>query len=225
MVETQFITEGQGAVVSTHKVLRNTYLLLSMTLLFSAAMAGVAMVMEAPYMGWLPLILAFALLFAISKMRNSAWGILLVFAFTGILGFSLGPVVNLYMQTPGGTSTVVTALSLTGVIFLSLSGYTLVSQKDFSYMHGFLMTGLWVVIGAIVLSFVGGFFGFHISGLQLAISSAIVMLMSGLILYDTSKIIHGGETNYIMATVGLYLNIYNLFVSLLHIVGVFGGDD
>lgn len=225
MVETQFITEGQGAVVSTHKVLRNTYLLLSMTLLFSAAMAGVAMVMEAPYMGWLPLIVAFALLFAISKMRNSAWGILLVFAFTGILGFSLGPVVNLYMQTPGGTSTVVTALSLTGVIFLSLSGYTLVSQKDFSYMHGFLMTGLWVVIGAIVLSFVGGFFGFHISGLQLAISSAIVMLMSGLILYDTSKIIHGGETNYIMATVGLYLNIYNLFVSLLHIVGVFGGDD
>ena len=87
------------------------------------------------------------------------------------------------------------------------------------------MTGVWVVIGAIVLSLVGGMFGFHISGLQLAISSAIVMLMSGLILYDTSKIIHGGETNYIMATVGLYLNIYNLFVSLLHLVGFFGGDD
>jgi len=225
MEDARFITERQGAVVSTNKVLRNTYLLLSMTLLFSAAMAGLAMAIEAPYMGWLPLIVAFALLFVISKMRNSAWGILLVFAFTGILGFSLGPVVNFYMQTPGGTSTVVTALSLTGVIFLSLSGYTLVSQKDFSYMGGFLMTGLWVVIGAIVLSLVGGMFGFHISGLQLAISSAIVMLMSGLILYDTSKIIHGGETNYIMATVGLYLNIYNLFVSLLHLVGVFGGDD
>jgi modulator of FtsH protease len=171
MEDAQFITERQGAVVSTNKVLRNTYLLLSMTLLFSAAMAGVAMAIEAPYMGWLPLIFAFALLFAISKMKNSAWGILLVFAFTGILGFSL------------------------------------------------------VVIGAIVLSLVGGMFGFHISGLQLAISSAIVMLMSGLILYDTSKIIHGGETNYIMATVGLYLNIYNLFVSLLHLVGFFGGDD
>jgi len=225
MEDAQFITERQGAVVSTNKVLRNTYLLLSMTLLFSAAMAGVAMAIEAPYMGFLPLIVAFALLFAISKMKNSAWGILLVFAFTGILGFSLGPIVNAYMQTAGGTTTVVTALSLTGVIFLSLSGYTLVSQKDFSFMGGFLMTGLWVVIGAIVLSFVGGMFGFHISGLQLAISSAIVMLMSGLILYDTSKIIHGGETNYIMATVGLYLNIYNLFVSLLHIVGFFGGDD
>ena len=225
MEDAQFITERQGAVVSTNKVLRNTYLLLSMTLLFSAAMAGVAMAIEAPYMGWLPLIVAFALLFAISKMKNSAWGILLVFTFTGILGFSLGPIVNAYMQTAGGTTTVVTALSLTGVIFLSLSGYTLVSQKDFSYMSGFLMTGLCVVIGAIVLYLVGGMFGFHISGLQLAISSAIVMLMSGLILYDTSKIIHGGETNYIMATVGLYLNIYNLFVSLLHLVGFFGGDD
>lgn len=225
MEDAQFVTERQGTVISTNKVLRNTYLLLSMTLLFSAAMAGVAMAIEAPHMGLLPLIVAFALLFAISKMKNSAWGILLVFAFTGILGFSLGPMVNAYMQTASGTSTVVTALSLTGVIFLSLSGYTLVSQKDFSYMGGFLMTGVWVVIGAFVLSLVGGMFGFHISGLQLAISSAIVMLMSGLILYDTSKIIHGGETNYIMATVGLYLNIYNLFVSLLHIVGFFGGDD
>ena len=225
MAEAQFLTDRQSTVVSTNKVLRNTYLLLSMTLLFSAAMAGVAMAVNAPYMGWMPLIVAFALLFAISKMRNSAWGILLVFAFTGILGFSVGPVVNFYMQTAGGTQTVLTALTLTGIIFLSLSGYTLVSQKDFSFMGGFLMTGLWVVIGAIVLSLVGGFFGIHISGLQLAISAAIVILMSGLILYDTSQIIHGGETNYIMATVSLYLSIYNLFMSLLHIIGAFSGDD
>ena len=224
MADAQFLTDREGAVVSTNKVLRNTYLLLSMTLLFSAAMAGVAMAVEAPYMGWIPLIVAFGLLFAISKMRNSAWGILLVFAFTGILGFAIGPVVNYYMQTPAGTQTVVTALSLTGVIFLSLSGYTLVSKKDFSFMGGFLMTGLWVVIGSMLLMFVGGMFGFHISGLHLAISAAIVMIMSGLILYDTSRILHGGETNYIMATVGLYLNIYNLFTSLLHLLGAFGDD-
>ena len=196
-----------------------------MTLLFSAAMAGVAMAINAPYMGWLPLIISFGLLFAISKMRNSSWGILLVFAFTGILGFSVGPIVNFYMQTAGGSQTVLTALSLTGVIFLSLSGYTLVTQKDFSFMGGFLMTGLWVVIGAVLLSLVGGFFGIYISGLQLAISAAIVMLMSGLILYDTSQIIHGGETNYIMATVSLYLSIYNLFMSLLHLLNFFGGND
>ena len=133
--------------------------------------------------------------------------------------------VNFYMQTAGGSQTVLTALSLTGIIFLSLSGYTLVTQKDFSFMGGFLMTGLWVVIGAVVLSLVGGFFGIYISGLQLAISAAIVMLMSGLILYDTSQIIHGGETNYIMATVSLYLSIYNLFMSLLHLLHFFGGND
>ena len=129
------------------------------------------------------------------------------------------------MQSAGGSQTVLTALSLTGVIFLSLSGYTLVTQKDFSFMGGFLMTGLWVVIGAVLLSLVGGFFGIYISGLQLAISAAIVMLMSGLILYDTSQIIHGGETNYIMATVSLYLSIYNLFMALLHLLNFFGGND
>ena len=116
------------------------------------------------------------------------------------------------------------ATGLTGLIFLSLSGYTLMSKKDFSYMGGFLMTGMWVVIGAIVLMLLGGWMGFHISGLHLAISSAIVILMSGFILYDTSQIIHGGETNYIMATVSLYLSIYNLFVSLLNILGAFGDD-
>ena len=225
MADAQFLSDRQSTTVSTNKVLRNTYLLLSMTLLFSAAMAGVAVATNAPHMGWLPLIISFGLLFAISKMRNSPWGIVLVFAFTGILGFSVGPILNFYMQTAGGSQTVLTALSLTGIIFLSLSGYTLVTQKDFSFMGGFLMTGLWVVIGAVVLSLVGGFFGIYISGLQLAISAAIVMLMSGLILYDTSQIIHGGETNYIMATVSLYLSIYNLFMSLLHLLNFFGGND
>ena len=219
MADAQFLADRQSAVVSTNKVLRNTYLLLSMTLLFSAAMAGVAMAINAPYLGWMPLIAAFALLFVISKMRNSVWGIVLVFAFTGLLGFSIGPVVNMYMQTAAGTQTVVTALTLTGMIFLSLSGYALVSKKDFSFMGGFLMTGLWVVIGAIVLSLF-----FQIPGLQLAISAAIIMIMSGLILYDTSQIINGGETNYIMATVSLYLSIYNIFVHLLVLFGFSSND-
>ncbi len=225
MADAQFVTDRRSTVAPTHKVLRNTYMLLSMTLLFSAAMAGLAMAIDAPYMGIIPLLVSFALIFAINKMRNSVWGIVLVFAFTGILGFSLGPILNFYMASASGTQTVVTAASMTGMIFLSLSGYTLVSQKDFSYMSGFLMTGLWVVIGSMLLMWVGSFFGFYVSGLHLAISAAVVMLMSGFILYDTSKILHGGETNYIMATVGLYLDIYNLFVALLHLLGAFGGDD
>ena len=219
MADAQFVTDRQTAVASTNKVLRNTYMLLSMTLLFSAAMTGVAIAVEAPYMGWIPLIVAFGLIFAISKFKNSAWGILLVFAFTGILGFSLGPIINYYMQTTGGAQIVMTALGLTGMIFFSLSGYVLLSKKDFSFMSGFLMTGLWVVIGAIVLMFLGSFFGFYVSGLHLAISAAIVILMSGFILYDTSRILNGGETNYIMATVSMYLSIYNLFTALLHLLG------
>lgn len=223
MADAQFVTDRRESVVSTNKVLRNTYMLLSMTLIFSAAMAGVAMAMNVQHMGFLPLLVAFGLLFGISKMRNSVWGIVLVFAFTGILGFSIGPVVNMYLQTAAGTQTVITAASLTGIIFLSLSGYTLITRKDFSFMSGFLMTGLWVVIGSVVLMWLGSFMGFYVSGFHLAISAAIVLLMSGFILYDTSRIIHGGETNYVMATVSLYLSIYNIFISLLHILGI--GSD
>lgn len=224
MAETQFISDQQSAIASTNKVLRNTYMLLSMTLIFSAAMAGVAMAINAPYMGIIPLLFSFGLLFVINKMKNSVWGIALVFAFTGILGFSLGPILNYYMQSAGGTQVVMTALGLTGLIFFSLSGYVLMTKKDFSYMAGFLMTGMWVVIGCMLLAFVGSFFGIHVSGLHLAMSSAIVLLMSGFILFDTSRILNGGETNYIMATVSMYLSIYNLFTSLLHLVG-FMGDD
>lgn len=223
MADAQFVTDRRESVVSTNKVLRNTYMLLSMTLIFSAAMAGLAMAMNVQHMGFLPLLVAFGLLFGISKMRNSVWGLVLVFAFTGILGFSLGPVVNMYLQTAAGTQTVITAASLTGIIFLSLSGYTLITRKDFSFMSGFLMTGLWVVIGSVVLMWLGSFMGFYVSGFHLAISAAIVLLMSGFILYDTSRIIHGGETNYVMATVSLYLSIYNIFISLLHILGI--GSD
>ena len=223
MAETQFVTAGQTAVTATHKVLRNTYILLSMTLMFSAAMAGVAMAMDAPYMGFLPLLVALGLLFAINKTRNSVWGIVLVFAFTGFMGFSIGPVVSYYMATSGGSQIVMTALGMTGLVFFSLSGYTLVTKKDFSFMSGFLMTGLWVVFGSMILMLVGGLLGWHIPGLHLAISAAVVILMSGLILFDTSRILHGGETNYVMATVSLYLSIYNIFQSLLILLGV--ADD
>ncbi len=229
MADAQFITARRGAletgvVATRNKVLRNTYMLLSLTLLFSAGMTSLAIAMDVAYMGWIPLLLAFGLLFVISKLRNSVWGILLVFAFTGILGFSLGPVVNYYLQTQAGSQVVVTAAGLTGMIFFSLSGYALITKKDFSFMSGFLMTGLWVVIGCILLSLLGGLFGFYISGLHLAISAAIVILMSGFILYDTSRILRGGETNYVMATVSMYLNIYNLFVSLLHLLGATSDD-
>ena len=152
-------------------------------------------------------------------MKNSVWGIALVFAFTGILGFSLGPIINFYLQSAGGSQIVMTAMGLTGMIFLSLSGYALTTKKDFSFMAGFLMTGMWVVLGSILLLFVGSWMGWQIGGLHLAISAAIVLLMSGFILFDTSRIINGGETNYVLATVSLYLSIYNLFTSLLHLLG------
>ena len=218
MAEARTITQRREAVASTNKVLRNTYMLLSMTLIWSAAMAGVAMAMNVPYMGWIPLLVAFGLLFAISRFRNSGWGVALVFAFTGILGFSLGPVLNFYMASAGGSAIVMEAAGLTGVIFLSLSGYALVTKKDFSYMAGFLMTGLWVIIGAMLLSWVGALMGYQVSMFQLAISCGVVILMSGFILFETSRIVNGGETNYIMATVTLYLDIYNIFISLLRIL-------
>lgn len=210
--------------LTTNQVLRNTYMLLSMTLLFSAAMAGISMAMGAPHFGILTFFVAIGLFFAIHRMRNSGWGIALVFVLTGFLGFSLGPVISLYLSLPGGSEIVMTSMGLTGLIFLSLSWYTLATRKDFSFMAGFLMTGLVVMLGGILLLWLGPLFGFHVPGLHLALSAFVVLLMSGLILFDTSRIIHGGETNYVMATVSLYLSIYNLFVSLLHLVGVFSED-
>ena len=206
MADAQFLSDRQSTTVSTNKVLRNTYLLLSMTLLFSAAMAGVAVATNAPYMGWLPLIISFGLLFAISKMRNSSWGIVLVFAFTGILGFSVGPIVNFYMQTAGGSQTVLTALSLTGVIFLSLSGYTLVTQKDFSFMENMLTVGIFSLFG---FTIVGVFFPSTL--LTLMISWFGVLLFSGYILYDTSLVLYRlGPDDAIHASLVLYLDIVNV---------------
>lgn len=226
MADAQFVTNRQESLVTTHRVLKNTYMLLSMTLLFSAAMAGVSIAVKAPHLGFIPFLIGFfGLYFLVSKTRNSIWGIFSVFLLTGFLGFTLGPIVDFYVQTTG-SQTVTLALGMTGLIFLSLSGYTLISRKDFSYLSGFLTVGF-VVIVCSFLVFYGAayFFDYYISGLHLALSAAIVVLMSGFILYETSQIIHGGETNYIMATVSLYISIYNIFLSLLHIFGALGGDD
>lgn len=214
-------TRSESQILATNKVLRNTYGLLAMTLLFSAATAGLAMVMNfPPFNPFVTLIGYFGLLFATSRFANSGLGLLFVFLLTGFMGLTLGPILNLYLATANGSQLVMTALGGTGVIFLALSGYALTSRKDFSFMGGFLMVG-------ILVAFLGGIAAmiFSMPILSLAVSGMFVLLMSGLILYQTSEIIHGGETNYIMATVTLYVSIYNLFLSLLHLLTAFGGDE
>jgi modulator of FtsH protease len=214
-------TAALGRVVSTNKVLKNTYMLLSMTLLFSALTAGIAMAMNLPHGAALVLsLIGFGLLFVVHKTADSGKGIIAVFAFTGVMGASIGPMLNYYMAMPNGPSLVMQALAGTAVVFFGLSGYALTTRKDFSFMGGFLIVGLLV---AVVASIANIFLG--IPALSLTISSAIVFIMSGLILFDTSRIINGGETNYIRATVSLYLSIYNLFIHLLHLLTALSGDD
>ena len=211
----------QTTVLATNNVIRNTYTLLSMTLLFSALTAGVSMTLNLPHPGLLLTLGGyFGLLFATTKFRNSALGIGFVFALTGFMGYTLGPILNSYLSMPNGGEVVMTAMGATGAIFLGLSGYALVSRKDFSFMGGFLMVGILVAF----LAGLGAVF-FEMPALSLAVSSMFVLLMAGLILYETSNIIHGGETNYIMATVTLYVSIFNLFTSLLHLLGFMNGED
>jgi len=209
-------------VVATNKLIKNTYILLSMTLIFSAVTAAASMALNMPPMTNIVTFIGAIVLiwFVLPKTANTAAGVYVVFAFTGLLGFGLGPMLNMYMELENGGQLIGTALGGTGVIFLGLSGYALTTRKDFSFLGGFLMVGFLVVLLAAVANIFMG-----IPALSLAISGAIIMIMSGFILYDTSRLINGGETNYINATVGLYLSIYNIFVSLLHILGVFGSDD
>ncbi|GAA5316526.1 MAG: Bax inhibitor-1/YccA family protein [Candidatus Pelagadaptatus aseana] len=220
-------SQEQQAVVSTNKVLKNTYMLLAMTMAVSAVACGISMAMNLGHgVALIMNLVAIALVwFVLPKTANSASGIYVVFAFTALLGASLGPTINYYLQTANGSQIIFQALAGTAMVFFALSGYVLTTKKDFSFMRGFLMTGLIVVLLAAVAMIVAGFFGVHMPMAQLALSGAIVLLMSGFILYDTSRIVNGGETNYVMATVSLYLNIYNLFVSLLHILGAVSGDD
>ncbi|SEQ21944.1 modulator of FtsH protease [Amphritea atlantica] len=206
---------GSDSTRIQNRVLKNTYMLLSMTLLFSGATAGLSMALNLPHPGIIiTLVGYFGLLFATSKFRNSGLGIVCVFALTGFMGLTLGPILSAYMSLPNGGQIIMNAMAATGVIFLGLSAYVVTTNKDFSFMGGFLTVGILVAF----LAGIGAFF-FEIAALSLVVSAMFVLLMSGLILYETSNIIHGGETNYIMATTTLFVSIFNLFTSLLHLMG------
>jgi modulator of FtsH protease len=217
------LSRPSSAALATNRVLRNTYALLSMTLLFSAVCAGASMTLELPHPGFLlTLVGYFGLLFLVTRFRNSAWGLLFLFALTGFMGATLGPILNAYIgHYANGGELVLMALGGTGLTFLGLSAYALTSRKDFSFLGGMLTAGILVAfLASLAAIFIPG-----LTGLSLAVSSMFVILMAGLILYQTSEIIHGGETNYIMATLSLYVAIFNLFTSLLQLLGVISGDD
>ena len=212
---------GVESVVTTNRVIRNTYLLLSMTLLFAAVTAGLSVALKLPHPGILLTLGGFfGLLFAVHKFKDSGWGIFAVFAMTGFMGYTLGPVISRYLGLPNGGEIVMQAMGATAVIFVGLSAYALTTKKDFSFMGGFLMVG---ILLAFIASLASIFFA--IPALSLTVSAAFVLLMSGLILYETSSIIHGGETNYVLATVTLFISIFNLFTSLLQLLGFMNSSD
>ncbi len=222
--ETLVLTRDTGAIalpLSTNRVLRNTYWLLSLTLLFSAGAAAVAAALQLPHPGIVVTLIGyFGLLFLTVRLRNTGWGLVSVFALTGFMGYTLGPIVNHYLAMPNGHQVVMMAMGGTAAIFLGLSAYATASRRDLSFMGGFLMTGIIVAF----LAGLGAIF-FAVPALALTVSAAFVLLMAGLILYQTSQIIHGGETNYVMATVTLYVSIYNLFTSLLHLLGFTNSNE
>ena len=217
----QVFTHSEPQLLASNKVLRNTYALLSMTLLFSAATAGLSMYLNLPHPGLIITLVGFyGLLILTEKLVDSAWGLLSVFALTGFMGLTIGPVINMYINNfSNGSQIVMTAMAGTGIIFLGLSAYVLTTRKDFSFLGGFLITGILVAFMAGL-----GAYAFNIPALSLGVSAMFILLMSGMILWQTSNIIHGGETNYIRATVGLFVSIYNLFMSLLSILGIMGND-
>lgn len=209
------------SLVATHSVLRNTYLLLSLTLIFSAICAALSMMANAPYPGIIVTLIGFyGLMFLTYKTSNSVWGLVSTFAFTGFVGYTLGPLLNAVMAGHNGSQVIMTALGGTGLIFFALSGYVLTTRKDMSFMSGALVAG--TVIGLLMV--LGSFF-FKMPGFYLAISGFFMLLSSGWILWQTSQIIHGGERNYIMATISLYVQLYNIFVSLLQILSAFSNRD
>lgn len=217
------VQAGVGAVSATqsNKVLRNTYSLLALTLGFSAVTAGTSASLGLPHPGiLLTLVGYFGLLFLVTKLRNSAGGIAAVFALTGFMGYTLGPILNRYLALPNGSDIVMMAMAGTGLVFFAMSAIALMRKTDFSFMGNFLTIG-------VLVAFVAGLAAVFLEmpALSLAVSAMFVLLMSGMILYQTSEIIHGGETNYIMATVTLYVSIFNLFTSLLQLLGFVSSDD
>jgi modulator of FtsH protease len=193
-----------------------------MTLLFSALMAGVSIAVGiSPGMSMIASLGAIGLIWLVlPRTENSAAGLAVVFGITGLLGLGLGPMLTHYLAIPGGGKLVATALGGTGVIFLGLSAYALTTRRDFNFMGGFLFAGMIVVLMAMVANIF-----LEMPALHLTISAVMVLLMSALILFDTSRIVNGGETNYVRATVSLFLSLYNLFVSLLQLLGAFSGND
>jgi modulator of FtsH protease len=203
------------------RVLKNTYALLSLTLLWSAGVAAAGVALQLPAPGLIITLAGFfGLLFGIHKMQNSVWALPLVFALTGFMGYTLGPLLTNTLALPGGAQTIVTALAATGATFVALSLYVLTTRRDFSFMGGFLFAGMVV---ALMLA-LGAMF-FQMPALALAVSGLVALLSVGLILFETSRIVNGGETNYVLATVGLYVSVFNLFTSLLSLLGMGGGDE
>ncbi|WP_145010932.1 Bax inhibitor-1/YccA family protein [Pseudomonas oryzihabitans] len=203
------------------RVLRNTYALLAMTLAFSGLVAFVSQQMRLPYPNIFVVLIGFyGLFFLTVKTRDSGWGLVSTFALTGFMGYTLGPILNMYLGMPNGGSVIASAAAMTALAFFGLSAYALISRKDMSFLSGFLMAGFWILLGAVVLSFF-----VQISGLQLAISAGFVLFAAAAILFQTSAIVHGGEDNYIMATISLYVSIYNMFISLLQIFGFASSND
>lgn len=220
--QTYVITGKTESVSATNKLLRNTYTLLSMTLLFSALTAGLSVVLNVPPLGILLTLGGYyGFLFLTVRLRNSAWGILSVFALTGFMGLTLGPMINAYLKFySNGGELVMLSMGGTGIIFLGLSGYALTTRKDFSFMTGFILAG-------VLVAFIAGISAilFNLPALSLGVSMMFMLLMAGTILYQTSDMVHGYETNYIMATISLYVSIFNLFTSLMHLLGAFSGED
>ena len=216
------IARGRDSLIEVNKVLKNTYMLLSMTLFFSALAAVTTMALQVSQgAGFFMLIGGIVTSFVVRSTAKSSKGLFWVFVFAGLMGGAIGPTISAYIQFyANGPAIVAQALGGTALIFLSLSGYVLVSGKNFSYMGGFLMVGLLVAIVAMIANIF-----LQIPALSLAISAAVIMIMSGLILFDTSRIIHGGERNYIMATISLYLSIFNIFIHLLSLLGALTGRN
>jgi modulator of FtsH protease len=216
------VAHSASSAFATNKVLRNTYILLSLTLLFSGLTAGLSMFLNMPPMTYLISVIGGMLIamFVLPRFANSTAGIGIVFLITGLLGFGLGPMLTMYASLPNGGNIITLSLAGTGAIFMGLSAYALATRKDFSFLGGFLMVGfLLVLLAALANIFL------QIPAMSLAISAVVILIMSGFILYDTSRIIHGGETNYVLATIGLYMTIFNIFISLLQILGIMGNDD
>ncbi|MEN9474210.1 MAG: hypothetical protein RIS48_930 [Pseudomonadota bacterium] len=212
---------GWGSSIASHKVLRNTYALLSLTLLFSAGTAALGVALRLPAPGMLVTLAGyFGLLFLVNKVQNSGWAIPAVFALTGFMGYTLGPVLSMHLALPGGAQSIALALGATGATFLALSGWVLVTKRDFSFMGGFLFAGMVVAL----LAGLGAMF-FKLPALGLAVSAMVALLSAGLILFETSRIVNGGETNYVMATVSLFVSLFNLFTSLLSLFGWSSGKD